>query len=71
MTNRPELQKDANGLWPGQRTPSDIPDFLDRRVLWLIGEPTAETWPDPRLFNPANSLQATTPSWAPPWAAKT
>jgi len=27
---RPELQKDANGLWPGQQHPLDIPDFLRR-----------------------------------------
>ncbi|WP_315792687.1 hypothetical protein [Bradyrhizobium sp. SZCCHNRI1002] len=25
---RPELQKDENGLWPGQQHPLDIPDFL-------------------------------------------
>ena len=38
MTDRPELQKDASGLWPGQRTPSDIPDFLDRRLLEQAAE---------------------------------
>jgi hypothetical protein len=27
---RPELQKDENGLWPGQQHPLDIPDFLRR-----------------------------------------
>jgi hypothetical protein len=28
---RPELQRDTNGLWPGQKHPLDIPAFLDRR----------------------------------------
>jgi hypothetical protein len=30
LSGRPELQKDANGLWPGQQHPLDIPDFLRR-----------------------------------------
>lgn len=25
---RPELQEDANGLYPGQQHPLDIPDFI-------------------------------------------
>jgi hypothetical protein len=28
---RPDLAKDpVTGLWPGQRTPEDLPDFLRR-----------------------------------------
>lgn len=27
---RPELRRDANGMYPGQQHPLDLPDFLNR-----------------------------------------
>jgi len=49
------LQKDENGLWPGQRHPLDIPDFI--RTLRAPA-------------SPASSPPASSPNWVPPWAAK-
>ena len=84
MTDRPELQKDANGLWPGQRTSSDIPDFLDRRVVITdvnsgpslyeviaasAGLPRPENAPP--WVSHVDNLQETAPNLVLPWAAKT
>lgn len=59
MTQRPELQKDANDLWPGQRHPLDVPAFL----LDLRGDAAT----NPIVVSPATDPPETAPSWAPPW----
>lgn len=41
---RPELQKDANGLYPGQQHPMDIPNFLNRATNLPA---TAQSWVPP------------------------
>lgn len=63
----PLLQKDENGLWPGQQHPLDIPNFL-RRKLVIIGH---EGGLGTLQLNPATNPPASVLDWSPPWASKT
>ena len=69
-STRPELQKNAKGLYPGEAE-RGIPDFLRRRVV------ITDVNDGPSLYeviaervSPATNLQATTQLAPLPWAAK-
>jgi len=80
FTPRRELQKDADGFYPGERE-TGLPDFLRRTPRYAIDRGPCNCRHPGVLggdcdgsctvpVNPANSPPASSPTWVPPWAAK-
>ena len=71
MTDRPELQKDANGLFPGEAQ-HGIPDFLRRLTVTITDVNDGPSLYDviAERLSPATDPQASPPTWVPPWQTK-